>query len=238
MGKSPVHDLDHGFIGSLLGTIDGAGSPGAAEGVIDVAGDPEGTFRKLRQDVLGGDGCDLCQPLGSRRDLVSIPVQDPVSQGLEHSCASVVGGASADAHDESAAAFLDSGPDHLADPKGGGFHRILFCIRNQGDPGGSRHFNDSRAAFRKDAILAVHRPSHGTGDGYCFQGASHAAGQGLHGPFPFVGQRPDVYSGVFVYTPDPFFNGMAGLQGREAALQGINGNGNIHNTLLKIGAFP
>ena len=136
---------------------------------------------------------------GLPEDLVSIPVQDPVSQGLEHSCASVVGGASADAHDESAAAFLDSGPDHLADPKGGGFHRILFCIRNQGDPGGSRHFNDSRAAFRKDAILAVHRPSHGTGDGYCFQGASHAAGRASTVPSP-PSAKGRTFTAASLYT--------------------------------------
>ena len=116
--QEAVHPGDE-ITATVMATNDGEGkmcirdSPGAAEGVIDVAGDPEGTLRKLRQDVLGGDGCDLCQPLGSRRDLVSIPVQNPVSQGLEHSCASVVGGASADAHDESAAALLDLSLIHI-----------------------------------------------------------------------------------------------------------------------------
>ena len=220
--------MDHGFIGSFLGTIDGTGSPGAAEGVINIAGNPEGTFRKLRQDVLGGDGCDLCQTLGSRRDLFSVSVQDPVSQGLEHSYTSVVGGAAADAHDKSAAAFLDGGPDHLTDPKGGGFHGILFCIRYQGDPGGSGHFQDRCAAFRKDPVLALHRNSQRSGDGDSLQFSAHAAGQGLHGPFPSVGQGADVYRGAFVYTPDPFFDGTSGLQGREAALQRIDGNGDVH----------
>ena len=146
---------------------------------------------------------------GLPEDLVSIPVQNPVSQGLEHSCASVVGGASADAHDESAAALLDSGPDHLTDPK------VVAFI-------GSFSASGTRVIPAAPDISMIAVPLSGRMPYWQSTGLPMGpvtvtvsrvppmpqarASTVPSPPSPKAGR----YSGVFVYTPDPFFNGMAG----------------------------
>ncbi len=145
------------------------------------------------------------------------------TESLEHTGAAVIGGASANADDEVAAAFFDGVPDDFAHAIGCGKERIAFGSRYQRDSGRHRYIS-MMAVF----VFSI-RPywqSTGSPKGPVTEISilfSLAGGnQGIHGSLSAVGQRPERYTLPQVKTRrTPAAALFPGFQGGQASLKRI-----------------
>ena len=223
-----IHLHNHGGICTLLWAVDGAAPLLPAHGVGHVAGDAEGALLQLGNHVGFGNLHQILQALGPVGDLGTVFVQHTEAQSLEHTHATVVGGAAADAHDEMAAALSDGVPNHLPHAVGGGVQGVAFLLCHQSDTRRSRHLYNGGGSLLDDTVNALHRLAQRSGDQYLLRTAAHAQGQGFHRSLSAVGQGADTDLCIAHHPLNPGLDGLACLQGGEAALQRINGNNYFH----------
>ena len=102
--------------------------------------------------VASGANCGAAG--AAARDVVAVLVQKPEPKRLQHSRATIVRGAAADADDEPAAAVRNGVPDHLAHAERRGEERIPFRAGDERNAGGLRHLHDRGTADWDNGHLA------------------------------------------------------------------------------------
>lgn len=120
MGEPLVHFPDHGFVGSFLGPENGTAALFSAERIGYITGDAEGTVLKLREGIFIINKSQIFKPQSTGADWRSVSIEKRKTEGLEHTGSAVVGGTSADANDEMAAALFDGIPDDFTHAKSRG----------------------------------------------------------------------------------------------------------------------
>ena len=169
------------------------------------------------------------------RQFPALRIEEPNAERLQHPGAAVVGGAAADADDEPARAVVEGGPDELADAEGGGQKRIAQGRRNELEPRGRRHFDHRDAALAGDAVerldLVAERP-----DDPARQATPPGrSDQRIHGALPAVGDRQKHIVGVGVDGAEPLADGERRLERREAFLERVRRDDDLHRQLPEAG---
>ena len=175
--------------------------------------------------------CDLCkrgQPLRSGRNRPAFRVQQTEAQRLQHTGPAVVGGRTTDADDEAAAAPADRIKDHLAHPAGRRTHRIQPVPSEQRDTGGFRHLHHRRPAVPQHAVPGLSLLSERACHRGCPHRAAHPERQRFRGSLPAVCQRTHLDLRVRKRPKNPVADGSARVKRAERALEGIDGNHNLH----------
>ena len=228
MFQPAVHLPDHLRIRPLLRPEHGAAALLSAQRNRYVAGNPEGTAGKLRQNVIVCYRRDFCKPPGPIGNLPALLIKDTVSQRLQHPDTSVIGCAASDSHNTSSASAPDRIPDHFPDAICCRVERVALFFVHHCNSGRAGHLNDSRAALFDNPVFTDHRLSQWACHRDSFKFPAHSADQGLHGSLSAVRQGPDTDIGIFVYSPDPLCRRLSGLQRGQAPFQRIDCNCNLH----------
>ena len=117
----PERTVQHQHVigrGSLLRPVDGAGAGGPDQRVVDVVG--HGEARSLHSGVEAGHiyAGELEQGESPWSDVSSLFVHQADAESLGHPSASVVGGASAYAHQDALGPVATGSQDEIAGPAG------------------------------------------------------------------------------------------------------------------------
>ena len=164
----------------------------------------------------------------ARRQFVPVGVQKPDAQGGGHPRAAVVGGAAAQADDEAGKAPFQRLPQQFAGAVGGGGQRVAAALGDEGQPGGTGHFDNRRFAVAHHAPAGFQGlaqwPGHLAGE-HLPAGAFH---QGVQRAVAPVGHRRQHYCGLGQSGGHPPGDGLRRLQPGYSGLESLRRNHDFH----------
>ena len=159
-------------------------------------------------------------------------IEKPDPQGLGHTCATIAGGASTHAQYELPVTGVQSVAYQLSCPASGGYQRVLPVPRNKGQPRGPGHLYHRRASVPKDPPKGLHWLPQWTGDLGGVGGAPGPFGQDFQGAVATIGHGRDGDLGLGKDLTDAVPDGVADLEGPQAAFEGLGRYYDLHEGII------
>ena len=224
MAQTVIQTAHHGGVGTLLGAEHGAGSGGAAEGIVDVAHGGEGDAAHRLIHGGGVDAGNILQGGAHGDEGFSRGVQKADTHGGGRAAAAVIGGAAAQGQHDLPGTVTSGVDDQLAYAVGGGPLRIAV-LAHHGKACRRGHLHHG-GAVRQKAVAGGDGLTIGAGTVHRDPLAAHGGEKGIHGALAAVGHRDGADRRVRLLGEDGVGDDPADVQGGHGALEGI-GNENV-----------
>ncbi|MNT02902.1 hypothetical protein D3C71_1444750 [compost metagenome] len=157
MAQRRIQLRDHFRRGPLLRAKHRGGSVSTTQRIIHVAGRRDAHLLQTRIHPGKIDIGQLRQRGPSRRQSLSILVQQSGPQRLHHAGPAVVGGAAANAKNNRLNAALQRSQDQLTGAITGGHARISLRLGSQMQPGSRRHLDNGSFSLSQQTIEGLYR---------------------------------------------------------------------------------